>query len=262
MELDVAALLQWKSLAIGLWLAAFFLLERLVPAAPVPEARLRGGVWQRVFVNGGLWTLNIALSLIIVVPLSAWATGTALDWRPDWWSGLQGLFIDLLILDCLIYWWHRANHEIPLLWRFHEVHHLDRFLDSTSAVRFHWGEVLLSAGVRAAIIVALDFPISSILVFETVVLAAAIFQHSNVKLPSGLERALSFVLITPSIHWVHHHAVRRDTDSNYGNLLSVWDRIFGSLNPNPRDPEMEIGVERRDEESFASLLVHPFKSQG
>jgi sterol desaturase/sphingolipid hydroxylase (fatty acid hydroxylase superfamily) len=261
MEQTIATLLQWKVLAVGLWLAGFFLLERLLPAAPAPERRLRGGRWQRVFVNGGLWSLNIGLSLAIVVPLSAWAAAHGLTWRPAWWSGLQGLLLDLLLLDFLIYWWHRANHEIRFLWRFHEVHHLDRFLDTTSAVRFHWGEVLLSAGFRAAVILLFDIPIASVLVFETVVLFAAIFHHSNVKLPRGLEWALSRVIITPSIHWVHHHAVRRDTDSNYGTLFSFWDRLFASKSPNPRAPDMPIGVQGRDEESFASLLVHPFKPQ-
>ena len=87
------------------------------------------------------------------------------------------------LLDGLIYWWHRANHEWPLLWRFHVVHHLDRFLDATSAIRFHFGEVLISATARAGAIVLLGFPLASILAFETLVLIATVFHHSNLRLP-------------------------------------------------------------------------------
>ena len=108
-----------------------------------------------------------------------------------------------MLLDLLIYWWHRANHRLPLLWRFHQVHHLDRFLDTTSALRFHFGEVLLSVLARAAVIVLLDIPIASVLVFETLVLVAAIFHRSGLRLAAGFERALARVVITPSIHWEH-----------------------------------------------------------
>src|SRR6185503_17911280 len=118
-----------------------------------------------------------------------------------WWSGAAGLAADLLLLDLLIYWWHRANHVVPLLWRFHAVHHYDRFLDTTSAVRFHAGEVLLSAAARAVIIVLLAFPLRSVLAFEALVLLAALFPHANLRLPEPLERTLSRLVVTPSIHW-------------------------------------------------------------
>lgn len=262
MEQAVDLIVQWKALVVGVWFALFFALERLAPAAPLAEERLLGGRWARVLRNAGLWGCNIALSLAIVVPLSVWAAEHGLDWRPAWWSGTANLLLDLLLLDMLIYWWHRANHEVQLLWRFHEVHHLDRFLDSTSAVRFHFGEVLLSACFRGVVIFVFAIPIASVLVFEAVVLIAAIFQHSNVRLPAGMDRALSKVIITPGIHWVHHHAVRRDTDSNYGTLFSFWDRLFASLSPNPRRLDMAIGVERRGEEPFLSLLLHPFRKLG
>jgi sterol desaturase/sphingolipid hydroxylase (fatty acid hydroxylase superfamily) len=103
-------------------------------------------------------------------------------WRPAWWSGAGGLLLDLALLDCLLYWWHRANHVVPVLWRFHAGHHLDRFLDTTSAVRFHAGEVPLSALARAGVIVLLALPLGSVLVFETRVLMAAMFLHSNLRL--------------------------------------------------------------------------------
>ena len=248
---DLEGLLAWKGVAVLAWLLAFFLATRYQPP--------RGG-WYRVARNLGLWLVVALLSPLVVLPLTWWASGHALGWRPGWWSGPPGLLLDLLLLDFLIYWWHRANHVVPFLWRFHEVHHLDRFLDTTSALRFHFGEVLLSALARAGIIILLGFPFVSVVVFEVLVLASAIFHHSNLRLPAGFERALSRVIITPSIHWVHHHARRVDTDSNYGTIFSFWDPLFGSRSAKQRDLAMPIGTEGRREEKLPALLLHPFRN--
>ncbi|MEX0922216.1 MAG: sterol desaturase family protein [Rhodovibrionaceae bacterium] len=258
MESLLETVLAWKALAVGAWLAGFFLLERLEPAAPPPQTEDSGSPGQRLLRNLAFWAGNSGLSLLIVIPVSLWAAENGLGWRPAWWSGWTGLVLDLLLLDFLIYWWHRANHVVPFLWRFHEVHHLDRTLDTTTAVRFHFGEVLLSAGARAAVILIFAIPIASVLVFEALVLMAAIFHHSNLRLPARLERALSRVVITPGIHWVHHHKLRRDTDSNYGTILSLWDPLFGSRSPTSRRLDMPIGVEGRREQGLWALLLRPF----
>ncbi len=263
--MELETLLGWKAAAVGLWVVLFFVAERLAPAARVPGRETTGqgapvsSGWRRVGRNLGLRLINAGLSPLIVLPLTAWAASHAWAWRPDWWQGWTGLALDILLLDLLIYWWHRANHELPFLWRFHEVHHLDRFLDTTSALRFHFGEVLLSALARASIILLLGFPLASVLAFEAIILVCAIFPHSNLRLPGALERALAKVIITPSIHWVHHHAVRADTDSNYGTLFSFWDPLFGTRSPNPRDLAMPIGVQGREEERIGSLLLHPLR---
>ena len=251
-------ILEFKGVAVAAWFVLFFLLERLAPSATTDRGWF--GDWQRLLTNGGLFVMNGILSLLVVLPISAWAAGFDLGLRPEWWTGWQGLILDLLVLDFLIYWWHRANHVIPILWRFHEVHHLDQFLDTSSAVRFHFGEVLLSATFRAAVIVAWGIPFETVILFEVAVLLAAIFHHSNVKLPAGVERVLSWLIITPSIHWVHHHAVRKDTDSNYGTILSFWDRLFGSRSPNIRVGDMAIGTEGRRERPFLGLLLSPFRA--
>ena len=200
-------------------------------------------------------------SLLLVTPLTVAAAANALSWRPAWWSGAAGLAADLVLLDLLIYWWHRANHELPLLWRFHVVHHLDRTLDTTSAIRFHFGEVLLSALARAAAIVLLALPLASVLIFETLLLAAAIFHHSNLRLPAGIEAALSRLVITPSIHWVHHRPRRADTDANYGTVFSFWDRLFGTRSPTRRRPDQPIGAEGQPELALPALLLRPFRAQ-
>lgn len=241
---------------------SLFLLERLFPAArPLARARLEtmSARLMRLAKNVSFAGINAALSPLIVIPLSAFAAQWVTPWRPAW---VSGLLIDLIALDIWIYWWHRANHELPLLWRFHEVHHLDQFLDLTTAVRFHFGEVLLSSVVRAAVILALAVPLAHVVVFETLVTLCAVFHHSNVALPPRLERALSFIIVTPSIHWVHHHAVRADTDSNYANILSLWDRVFGSRSRTMRSKDMPIGVEQRTDEGFSRLVIRPFHRVG
>jgi sterol desaturase/sphingolipid hydroxylase (fatty acid hydroxylase superfamily) len=250
----IIAVMQSKAALVLLALLIFLVLDRVFPMA-----RVIGGA-RRVAKNLSLAGINAVLSWLIVVPVSALAAQYALGWRPLWWNGGAGVVLDLLILDCWIYWWHRANHELPFLWRFHEVHHLDEFLDASSALRFHFGEVFLSSVVRAAVIFLLGVPIATVLLFETVLAFAAMFHHSNVKLPAWFERPLSLVIVTPSIHWVHHHAIRADTDSNYSTVLSIWDRLFGSRSNTRRTPDMAIGVEGRRDRNILGLLKRPFES--
>ena len=228
--------------------------ERWRPFAAAPKGT------SRVFKNFALAAMNAGLSRILIVPLTAAAALAAPAWRPGFADGGWFILVDLILLDLWIYWWHRGNHELPFLWRFHEVHHLDRFLDVSSAVRFHFGEVILSALVRAVLIMVMDVPLVSVLIFDSIVLAAAGFHHANIRLPEKVERRLRYVIVTPSHHWVHHHRVREDTDSNYGTVLSLWDRLFGSLSPTPRTPSMDIGTEGREEKPLFGLIVRPAKS--
>jgi sterol desaturase/sphingolipid hydroxylase (fatty acid hydroxylase superfamily) len=240
-----------KGSIVGVAFVVLFVLERLFPVA-----KWVGGI-TRLLRNLALASFNFVASPLIVIPITAFAASHALAWRPDFWTGWLGLVLDILLLDCWIYWWHRINHVVPLFWRFHEVHHLDETLDTTTALRFHFGEVILSSLVRALVIFLLGVPLSSVIVFEVVVLLASLFQHSNVRLPEKLERVLSWVVVTPSIHWVHHHALRTDTDSNYSNFLSVWDPLFGSRSTTVRTPDMKVGVERQPERTVLGLLARP-----
>jgi sterol desaturase/sphingolipid hydroxylase (fatty acid hydroxylase superfamily) len=253
---QIESLIVSKTGVVAAFAIVLILLERLFPAA---MCRIVAKA-ARIVKNLSFLLINSVLSPLIVVPLSALASGMAPDWRPEWWSGWAGLLLDLLILDLWIYWWHRANHEIPFLWQFHQVHHLDEFLDVTSAVRFHFGELLLSSVLRATVIFLLAVPLSSVIVFETLVLLATIFHHSNVKLPPLLESGISRFVVTPSIHWVHHHALRADTDSNYATVLSVWDRMFNSRSRTRRTAAMPIGVEGKPDETISELLLKPFRN--
>lgn len=235
------------------WFVALFLLERWFSSDRWPSQR------RRLASNGLLWVINALLSPLIILPLTAWAASYGLSWRPDWWQGIGGLLLDLLILDMAIYGWHVANHRVSFLWRFHQVHHLDEFLDVTSAVRFHFGEVILSALARSGFILVMGVPFSSVLIFEVLVLMAAVFHHSNLRLPTRLERPLSWFIVTPSIHWVHHHAVREHTDSNYSTILSVWDRLFRTRSDWQRQQGMKVGVVGEQDQSLQELIIRPFK---
>lgn len=227
-------------------LLALFVLERIFPVV-----RFHDNV-PRLARNFFLALVNGALSPLIVIPITMVATRWMVPWRPE------SLLIDLLLLDCWTYIWHRMNHVVPVLWRFHEVHHLDEMLDASSGLRFHFGEVVLSALARSVVIVALAVPLAHVVIFETVLALIVLFHHSNIQLPGWLERPLSLVIVTPSIHWVHHHARRSDTDSNYASVLSVWDRIFRSRSPTVRDPSMKIGVEGIGDATLWRILLRPF----
>lgn len=243
-----------KLLAVGAWFALLAMGERMAPAAKRP----RGSDGGRLTRNLGLWAANTAMNPFITVPIAAAAAALPLWTRPDM-AGWAAFALDLLLLDLWTYCWHRANHEWRPLWRFHRVHHLDEFLDTTSAVRFHPGEVLISALARTPLIVAGDVSLGSILLFDTLVLIGTLFHHSNLRLPARFERALRLVIVTPSHHWVHHHAVRADTNSNYGTLLTLWDRLFGSWSPTARTPDMRIGVEGEGDAPLPALAAAPFR---
>lgn len=262
MSVKILDLLFTKTALAGSGLAGLFVIERLFPAAhpATPDADEPAGKSHRLGRNLSLWVINLFLSPLAIVPLTAAAADHALTWRiamAPWWRDGTGLILDLLILDLFIYGWHRANHRWPFLWRFHQVHHRDRFLDVTSSLRFHFGEVLLSALVRAVFIICMGLPLRSVVVFEALLLLAAAFHHSNIKLPSMVEAFLSKIIVTPSIHWVHHHRLRRDTDSNYATILSCWDVVFASRSKKQRTPDMPIGLEGEPELSLLQLLKLP-----
>jgi sterol desaturase/sphingolipid hydroxylase (fatty acid hydroxylase superfamily) len=239
----------------GIILATLVLLMLLERAFPMVKVRSN---LNRIARNFSLVGLNALLGPLIIIPITAYAAGYALHWRPDWWSGWAGLVIDFLILDCWIYGWHRLNHVVPFLWRFHEVHHLDEHLDATSALRFHFGEVVLSSLVRAVVILLLGLPLMNVAIFETMVTVAAIFHHSNLNLPDKIDAVLSYIIVTPSLHWVHHHALRGDTDSNYSTIFSLWDRLFASRNIAKFNITMKMGVEGLSDVHILRLILRPF----
>jgi sterol desaturase/sphingolipid hydroxylase (fatty acid hydroxylase superfamily) len=246
-----------KALVVGAVFILFFTGERIYSAAPYPEGK------ARLFRNIGLWAIVLVASPLIIAPLTALGANQLVWTRSDsFYFNVLVLATDLVLLDLWVYWLHRAWHRVPFMWRIHKVHHFDEFLDSTSAFRFHLGEVAISAGLRLIPITLLAVPLGHVLAFETLMLCAVIFHHSNLRIPALLERAISRVIITPSIHWVHHHAVMHDTNSNYGAIFSIWDRLFGTKSVTVRTYDMRIGVESVEDKSFLGLILSPFKRNG
>jgi sterol desaturase/sphingolipid hydroxylase (fatty acid hydroxylase superfamily) len=217
------------------------------------------GLWPRrtpVAGSRGRWTVNLALVAIdtlfvrFIVPLGAagaalWASsrGIGLFNRVESPAVLEGI-LTFLALDCLIYWQHRLFHRIPLFWRLHRMHHSDLEIDTTTGVRFHPLEIALSMLIKIGAVIALGAPALAVVVFEVALNATSLFNHTNLRLPRGTDRALRRFLVTPDMHRVHHSVHRREHDSNYGFNLTWWDHLFASYTDQPADGHttMQIGL--------------------
>lgn len=236
-----------KSLIVLLWLCILWWWQKW--------AAFRPQSWQkaRVLSNIGLWGINILLSILVYWPLQRWF----LDVNPSDTAIL--LIFHLLVLDLWIYAWHWLTHYVPFLWRFHKVHHLDEQLDVTSAVRFHFGEVILSFMARVPVILLFQIPLSTLIIFETLVLCSALFHHANILLPKRLDKILNWFIITPNLHWVHHDAWVNPKTHNYGTILSLWDRVFRTRNNGPRQKDMRLGVGKEKDQNLWHLVIFPFR---
>ena len=223
------------------------------------------------------WPGNIGISLLdamltrLVAPAGAvgfalladtrhWGALHQVQW-PAWAEGL----IAFVILDLAIYLQHRIVHAMPVLWRFHRMHHADVELDVTSGARFHPAEILLSLGIKFVVITALGAPAVAVLLFEIVLNGTAMFNHSNVRMPGFVERALRWLVVTPDMHRVHHSVLRRETDSNFGFNFPWWDRLFGTYRSEPEAGHegMTLGLEvfrDRKELRLDRLLTQPFRN--
>ena len=170
----------------------------------------------------------------------------------------------VLLLDYSLYVWHVLTHKVPFLWRFHLVHHVDRDLDASTALRFHFAELILSAPWRAAQIVIIGVSPLSFSVWQALLLISILFHHSNVRLPIEWERRLNFLMVTPRMHGIHHSMVQSETDSNWSSGLTIWDRLHGTLRLSVPQDEINIGVpafaEPADVE-LLKLLALPFSEQ-
>lgn len=206
--------------------------------------------------------------MLALVPVAA--VGTAFWAQAHGWGLLNAvnlpawseIAIAWLALDGAIYWQHRSFHEIRALWPLHRVHHSDTEFDTSSALRFHPAEILLSAAYKSGVALALGAPPLAVLLLETTVNGFALFNHSNLRLP--FDALLRKLVVTPDVHRVHHSVHRAETDSNYGSSLLLWDRLFGSYTPQPRDghERMRIGLEEfRDgpAQKLTALLAQPLR---
>ena len=225
---------------------------------------------KRWFNNIGLIiTSTISAQLFFpfaTVAMAIWtiANGIGLfQWSQ--WPGKLEIILCLILLDLAIYWQHRFFHMVPWLWRMHRVHHSDLAFDASLGVRFHPFEIILSKAYKLGWIVFLGPPVIAVIIYECLLLAFSLMTHSNIRLPVKLDALLRIFFVTPDFHRVHHSVHRVETDSNYGNILSVWDYLFRSYRAQPRGGHvaMQIGLHEfrsASEQQLGALLIQPFKN--
>jgi sterol desaturase/sphingolipid hydroxylase (fatty acid hydroxylase superfamily) len=178
--------------------------------------------------------------------------------------GAARFVLGFLLMDLTFYYWHRANHEVPILWRFHNVHHVDPDVDTSTSFRFHFGEVLYSTFFRVAQVGLIGISPLTFFFYELVFTCETAFHHTNVRIPVALERALNLVIVTPRMHGIHHSAVKEEVNSNYSVIFRWWDLIHGSLHLNVPQSAVTIGVPAylgRGDNSVPALLKLPFVKQ-
>lgn len=253
----------WRNVIIAGCLVLLWGLEAWLPAAPGRDHRLRHATRN---LSLGLFNAG-ALALLaapLLVQAALWAEGNGfgllrvLNLPP-----LLTTLLAIALLDGWMYLWHRANHRIPFLWRFHRVHHSDPEMDVTTAVRFHTGEILISAALRLALIPLLGVSLAQTLLYDALLLPVILFHHSNVRFPERFDRALRALIASPAMHRVHHSRARIETDSNYSSVFSFWDRLGGTFRLRRDGQAVNFGLDEYDGEQWqriAGLLITPFVS--
>ncbi|MFU8892974.1 MAG: sterol desaturase family protein [Luteolibacter sp.] len=248
-------------IALGV-LAALLLWETATPFYhfPTGKNRLRHG--SR---NVLLGVLNALVTTLLFVSLWWWAASWAasrsfglLHWLslPAWFAWP----LAILLFDAWTYYWHRINHRIPFLWRFHRVHHSDPHMDVTTANRFHTGEIVMSSILRIPLIILLGASIGQLALYELLMFAVVQFHHANITVSAKWDRILRLFIVTPYMHKVHHSRWQPETDSNYSSLLSVWDRIFRSFRINEKPETIHLGLDEFDtpaDQTLPGMLKTP-----
>lgn len=232
--------------------ALFAGLEALLPRRP------------RVLPQQGRWITNLTIAaldaltlraLALLVPLLA--VGAAIDARAQGWGLLNlvgwpawlEIVLAVLLFDFAIWAQHLVTHKVPLFWRFHRMHHADRDMDVTTAVRFHPAEIAASMALKIGLVYLVGPAAVAVVVFEVILNGTALFNHANIRLPAKLDRVVRRVLVTPDMHRVHHSIHRHEHDSNYGFALSIWDRMFGTYvaQPGAGHEAMTVGLQWQDD---------------
>jgi sterol desaturase/sphingolipid hydroxylase (fatty acid hydroxylase superfamily) len=237
-----------------------------------PRRALTVGRQPRWPGNLGILAIDI-VAVRLLVPTAA--VGVALIAASRGWGlfnligvpGWVSIVAGVIALDLIIYTQHVIFHHVPVLWRLHRMHHADLDIDVTTGVRFHPLEILLSLAIKIAAVALLGVPAIAVLIFEVLLNASSMFNHSNVVLPQWLEPIARWIIVTPQMHQVHHSIERMETDRNFGFNLPWWDRLFGTYRERPAagEKDMKIGLPIfRDtvELRIVRLLTQPFRNDG
>lgn len=242
-------------------LLGFILIEAMFPARERVMARLSR--WRTNLSLSVLGSLVgfflapiVAVSVAIFAAANGWGLFNVIGW-PTWLEIISAV----ILLDLAIWAQHVAFHYVPWFWRLHKVHHTDRDLDATTGVRFHPVEIALSLLWKALVILALGPAVLAVIIFEIVLNAGSIFTHSNIALPRPVDVIMRRLFVTPDMHRIHHSVIERETNSNFGFNLSVWDRIFRTYREEA-DGELTLGLREHQTDQPAKLgasLWLPFR---
>ena len=237
------------TIRLGFFLGIFAVMAVLEALAP-RRARSHSR-WIRWPSNLGIVALN---SVVVRLLIPTAAVGLALIGAERGWGLLNNIalpywlavLVAVALLDLAIYLQHVMVHAVPVLWRLHRMHHADLDFDVTTGARFHPVEILLSMIIKMAVVIALGPPAVAVLIFEVLLNATAMFNHSNVRIPLALDAVVRLVVVTPDMHRVHHSATPREANSNFGFNLPWWDRLFGTYRAQPAagHEAMTIGIEQ------------------
>lgn len=259
-----------STIRLGFFLGILLLMwlwETLSPRRPLSVSRL-----FRWVNNLGLVVLNTiilrivfpaaAVGMAVLAQQNGWGLISILEWDPVWI-----VIFSIIVLDFMIWLQHVVVHAIPVFWRLHRVHHADRDYDTTTGLRFHPLEILLSMVIKFIVIIALGPPVVAVILFEVILNGMAMFNHGNVRLPLPLDKVLRILFVTPDMHRVHHSVEDDEANSNFGFNLSIWDRLFGTYVDQPRagHNDMKIGIEgfeeKNDVNRMDGMLLLPFKAK-
>ena len=240
----------------------FFLsLELLVPYRPGSVSKVKRWINNLALTLFNSILLNLIFSAAIVFTATYVQTHKMgvlnMVQAPMWIKVL----VTVAFMDFMLYVWHLLNHEMPLLWRFHRVHHCDLNMDVSTATRFHIGELAISAVIKISLIFFLGASPMGVLIFESVLVLCAQFHHSSLKVPEWFETFWWILFVPPSMHRIHHSVIIKERDTNYGTIFSLWDRFLGTLLTDVDQTEIRIGVgayHKPEKLNFPQLLAMPF----
>ncbi len=263
------ASLDETTIRLGAFIAIFVIMAGLELAFPRrPQTLPRVLRWSN---NLGIVVINtlllrllfpvLAVGVAIWAQSRGWGLFNLIDLPP-----LVEIVLAVILLDLAIYAQHVAAHKIPLLWRLHQVHHADIDIDLTTGARFHPVEIWVSMLYKMAIVILIGASPVAVIAFEVILNALAMFNHANFAMPLAMDKIVRKLFVTPDFHRVHHSVIRRETDSNYGFNLSIWDRIFGTYIAQPQKGHdaMSIGLEKFRDKKTANILwclALPFKDK-
>lgn len=251
-------------LALALECVVLALLERTRPMRPRRET-----LATHVARNAAIAMLAAIPAVALEAPLARVAMRFTNDRRIGLLARAKlpqplDAIASVVLLDYSLYLWHRLTHSVPFLWRFHQVHHIDRDLDATTAVRFHFGELTCSVAWRTLAVVAIGPKPPAYDAWQRLLLASIIFHHANVRLPERLERGLSWFVMTPRLHGIHHAESQSLEESNWSSGLSLWDRLHGSFRSLGPEEPTQTGLpayRTAADVALRAVLALPFRRQ-